>query len=116
VDRHAHRWQVIEPRLIEKLKEFPDDRDVYVGGKVATAQVQAMANIFDRIYLLQPNDATIDERLASRTTNAVNFGKKKEEREHIIQNRHKFEQAYRDAGAIPIENHGHIENTLHMLL
>jgi len=112
----AHRWQVIESRLIEQLESFNSHKNIYVGGKVASNQVEAMAKMFDRIYLLQPDDSVIDERLASRTSNTSNFGKKSEERQHLIENRRGFEETYLAVGAIPIKNHGSIGEVLELIL
>ncbi|MDP2655926.1 MAG: hypothetical protein Q8P17_05520 [bacterium] len=111
-----HRWQVITPKLTSLLKDFPVHQDVFVGGKIAKIQARELADVFDVIYLLRPHDSVVDERLATRTTNAVNFGKKKEERDSIIGKRDPFEAACIEVGAVPLENHGTSEELIARIL
>jgi broad-specificity NMP kinase len=111
-----HRWQVLTSKLLALFEKFPADQDIYVGGKVASVQTKEISEIFDVIYLLQPKDSVVDVRLESRTTNEVNFGKKQEERESIIQNRHKFEASCLEVGAIPLHNHGTVHELLDIVL
>jgi len=112
----AHRWQVITPKLLNLISSLDLNKDIYIGGKVAKIQVNEMASIFDRIYLLQPNDAIIDDRLKHRTSNIKNFAKTKEERMTIIRNRHEFEEACLKAKAIVLDNHGSVEEIISKLV
>lgn len=110
-----HRWQVVIPRLIELLDSFPEE-DIFVGGKVASVQVEDIGKVFDVLYLLRPSDPVVRERLGSRTSNKVNFAKTKEEREAITENRAKFEQICYEAGMIVLDNHGSVEEIVDRIL
>ncbi len=107
-----HRWQVIVPKLLDYLNASPIDKHIIVGGKIAKAQADEIVKIFDLIYLLQPTNEVIDERLAIRQSNIKNFGKKKDERETILNNRNRFEEKCISIGAIPIENNGSVEDLI----
>ena len=111
-----HRWQVITPQLITLMNTFSPERDIYVAGKVARIQLADMVKIFDKIFLLKPDNDVIDQRLESRKSNADNFARSKEERDMIIKNRHEFEHACLDAGAIVIENHGTVEEVIKLIV
>lgn len=111
-----HRWQVILPNLTQLLQSYPADQHVFIGGKVTKSQAPDMQKLFDRIYLLQPDDMYVDKRLASRSSNAVNFGKKREERETILKNRHAFEKAFLTIGAIPLPNHGSVAEVVEKIV
>ncbi|MBI5004467.1 hypothetical protein HZC00_05240 [Candidatus Kaiserbacteria bacterium] len=111
-----HRWQVVVPKLIDLLDSFPETEDVFVGGKVASVQVDEIKKIFDRMYVLKPADAIIDQRLSKRTSNIVNFAKTKEEREALIRGRNKFEQTCIDCGMVPLDNQGTVQEILEEIL
>jgi len=111
-----HRWQVVVPRLIGLLNSFGNDKDIFVGGKVARIQLGEIKEIFDRIYLLIPDDAIIHERLRTRTINKVNFAKGDDERKTIIEGRRPFEAACLEIGAIPLNNRGTVSELIKDIL
>jgi len=110
-----HRWQVVTPRLINLISSFSSEKNIYVSGKVARKQLNEMLEIFDTIYLLKPESSIIDERLTTRTSNVNNFAKNKDEREVITKNRDKFEKACLEAGALPLDNQGTLEEVIEIL-
>lgn len=107
-----HRWQVIIPRLTELLSTLDSSKNIYVGGKVASSQMDEIVKIFDVIYLLKPDDSIVGERLVTRTSNKGNFAKTQEERDMIIRNRDKFEKACLEVGAIILENCGGVDKAV----
>ncbi|MFA6601454.1 MAG: hypothetical protein WCT02_01145 [Candidatus Paceibacterota bacterium] len=111
-----HRWQVVTPRLIDLLKTYSDNEHVFIGGKIARIQVKEIYEIFDIVYLLKPDDSVIDNRLSSRTSNISNFAKKESERLAIIKNRHEFEKACLEAGAILVNNNGTIKDVISQVI
>ncbi len=111
-----HRWQVIVPKLTALLSRFPTDRKLFVTGKIARMQVKEMSTLFDIIFLLRPDDLIIDERLAQRTSNHKNFAKTTQEREVILRNRHEFEKACLDSGALVISNNGSLQSVIGEIL
>ena len=110
-----HRWQVVVPRLVALLDSLPDDKNIYIGGKIPSTQVKELSGIFDLVYLLGPYDETIRERLRARTNNASNFAKSDEEIETILRNRHGFEKACLECGAYPMLNGGTAEELVERL-
>lgn len=111
-----HRWQVVPQKLLNVMSTLSQDEDIYVSGKIARKQLGEMLKIFDKIYLLKPHSSIIDNRLETRTSNVNNFAKTKSEREIITKNRDKFEQACLEAGAIPMDNHGTLEEILDAII
>ena len=110
-----HRWQVIVPKLVELLNTFPQDQNIFVGGKIARAQVHELKKVFDKIYLLKPANHVLHTRLATRTSNTHNFAKTEHERHEITSSRDNFESACLDAGAIALDNHGTVEELLKII-
>ena len=111
-----HRWVVIVPKLVALLDTFPKDEIVFMGGKFAKGQAAELAQVFDHIFLLQPPDAVIDHRLATRTSNAKNFGRQEDERTGIIQSRAPFEETCLAAGATLLTNDGTIDELVTAIL
>ena len=112
----GHRWQVVVPKLIALLNSFPDDENIYIGGKVSRHQIEDLNKIFDKVFLLSPSDQVVEDRLSTRKSNAKNFAKTREERDFIIRYRDKFEQVCVGTGAIVLENNGDLSNLVSSLL
>jgi len=112
----AHRWQADIPKLLALLNSFGKGGDIFVGGKVAKVQMKEINEIFDVIYLLTPDNFRVDERLRTRTTNKVNFAKGDGERKAIIEGRYQFEEICLAFGAIPVKNHGTVDEVVKRIL
>src|SRR5690349_5758550 len=63
----AHSWKLDIPALAEFLKTFPADKDVYIGGKIASSQFGEVGKLFDKIFLLRPSDEVLAHRQSTRT-------------------------------------------------
>jgi len=111
-----HRWIVVTSKLVALLEALPKDEEVFIAGKIAKIQAEEMTDIFDITFLLQPHDSVIHDRLRTRTTNRDNFAKEEDERDSIVKNRHEFERACVESGALVLENHGTVQDLVEAIL
>ena len=101
IEKHGWRCDIFA--LQKYLVEFPQEKDVYIGGKIASSQFAEVAPLFDKIFLLRPSDEVLSHRQETRTNKTNNFAKSPEEREHLRTARVKFEKVCADNGAVIID-------------
>lgn len=106
-----HSWRCDLNKLKGFLASF---NTVFVGGKIATSQITEIGELFDKIFLLSPNDSVLRKRLSTRDTN--DFAKSKNHQEEIIKARKKFEEAIMNAGGYKISNHNSVDEAVEKII
>lgn len=99
----CHSWKIDIRLLQEFLKTFPKNRDIYVGGKIASSQFEEVSKFFDKIFLLKPSDDVLSYRQSTRTNKENNFAKLPEEQKHLRASRSKFEDICVANGAATVD-------------
>ncbi len=92
--QYAWNWQ--EQPLKQLLGSHPL---VFVGASVSNQR--ELAHLFDKIFLLTIDPATLRHRLTTRTTNT--YGKNPKDLERVLRVHSSVEQEWLDQGAIPID-------------
>src|SRR3989344_5648835 len=76
-----HGWYCDIDTLKKLLSCMREDKDVFVA--VITENIGEVANEFDRVFILNTDDAVVKDRLNRRTNN--HFAKKEEEQDFVLE-------------------------------
>ena len=98
--------------LQKLLEKFTAEKNVYIGGKIATTQLKEVFVLFDKVFLLRPSDNVLVYRQSTRTNKGNKFAKNKEEQEHLLKKRKGFEDACLTEGAILIDANKSVQEIL----
>jgi broad-specificity NMP kinase len=105
--RVAWNWR------LEKLQQLlASADDVFVCA--ITSNTVELAHLFDRVFVLAPDRATLARRLRERTTNA--FGKDPAEAEPVLDHNDLIADEWRARGGIPIDSARPLEEVVDEIL
>ena len=110
-----HSWKLDVQGLVSLLRTFPSEKNVYIGGKIASSQIKEIFPLFDKVFLLRPSDGVLAHRQSTRTNKENKFAKSKEEQEHLRVGRIKFEEACLENGATSVDADKPIKEILDMM-
>lgn len=99
--------------LSKLLKEYDN---VFIGGKITKSQISEVVKLFDKFFLIRPNDKVLRNRLLTRTNKRNAFGAESGEAERLVKNRINFEEICISNGATVLLNEGTLSETLEQIL
>jgi dephospho-CoA kinase len=101
----AHEWRVSRS-AVEALKENSKDKTVFICGTATTENL--IWDLFDKIFYLNINEATLRSRIANRQDN--DFGKTEHELERILERYHEAQKKLKDLNVIEIDANGSVDS------
>lgn len=93
-----HEWRFSLERATQLAKQVEGRLGFLCGHAAGDAEIW---HLFERVFLLHVDEATLRERLRTRTSNS--YGKAPHELEQILSQHARFDDAYRRFGAHPLD-------------